>query len=149
MALPVGVTINDWTNIMMQKNCEDRSIYSSFHFQPSSMTADHTFIISRHCTWTEDWSGFFTFINLGRIQDFHGGGGKRLCARFHIMSAKPRCPLRPGSRAAYKMYKGPGSFRVILMLSRAICALFQACWYKMGLKTSNQKKKKKKQSIEI
>ena len=55
----------------------------------------------------------------GRIQDFHGGGGgggrKRLCTRTHITSADPNS-LSTGL--------GVHAARVVLMLSRAIWALF-------------------------
>ena len=54
----------------------------------------------------------------GRIQDFHLGGRKRLCARTHITSVEPnslsagvQCPL-----------KGPGSSGVVLMLSLVLSA---------------------------
>ena len=59
----------------------------------------------------------------GRIQDFHlggGGGGKRLCARRHITSAEQNS-LSAGVQGPLK---GPGSSRVVLMLSRVIWALF-------------------------
>ena len=52
----------------------------------------------------------------GRIQDFHLGGRKRLCARTHIASAEPNS-LLAGDQGPLK---GPGSSRVVLMLSRAI-----------------------------
>ena len=52
----------------------------------------------------------------GRIQDFHLGGSKRLCARTHITSAEPNS-LSAGVQGPLK---SPGSSRVILMLSRAI-----------------------------
>ena len=49
-----------------------------------------------------------------------GGGRKRLCARTHITSADPNS-LSAGVQGALK---GPGSYRVVLMLSRrAIWAL--------------------------
>ena len=53
---------------------------------------------------------------------FRGGGGgrKRLCARTHITSAEPSS-LSAGVQGPLK---GPGSSRVVLMLSRAIWALF-------------------------
>ena len=50
---------------------------------------------------------------------FGGGGGgrnKRLCARTHITSAGPNS-LSAGVQG---LLKGPGSSRVVLMLSRAI-----------------------------
>ena len=46
---------------------------------------------------------------------FRGGGGKRLCARMHIRSAKPNSLL---ARVQGPL-KGPGNSRVILMLSRS------------------------------
>ena len=52
----------------------------------------------------------------GRIQDFHLGGCKRLCARTHITSAKPNA-LSAGVQGPLKR---PGSSRVVLMLSCAI-----------------------------
>ena len=45
-----------------------------------------------------------------------GGGGKRLCASSHITSAKPNS-LSAGVQG---LLKGPGSSRVVLMVSRAI-----------------------------
>ena len=64
----------------------------------------------------------------GRIQDFHLGGRKRLlCARTHITSAKPNS-LSAGVQGPLK---GPGSSRVVLMLSRAIWALFLSILIKM------------------
>ena len=58
----------------------------------------------------------------GRIQDFHlgGGGRKRVCARSNITSAEPNS-LSAGVQGSLK---GPGSSRGVLMLSRAIWALF-------------------------
>ena len=45
-----------------------------------------------------------------------GGGGKRLCARTHITSAE----LNSLSAGVQGPLKGPGSSRVVLMVSRAI-----------------------------
>ena len=59
-------------------------------------------------------------VSLGRIQDFHLGGRKRSCARTHITSAEPNS-LSAGVQGPLK---GPGSSRVVLMLSRAIWTLF-------------------------
>ena len=74
----------------------------------------------------------------GRIQDFQwgggggGGGGKRWCASTHIMSAEPNS-LSAGVQGSHK---APGSSRVILMLSRAIWALFLSILIKkLGEKT--------------
>ena len=55
----------------------------------------------------------------GRIQDFHLGGRKRLCAHTNITSVGPNS-LSAGVQG---LLKGPGSSRVVLMLSRAIWAL--------------------------
>ena len=61
----------------------------------------------------------------GRIQDFHlgggGGGQKIMWAQAHY-ERENRSPFRQGSRAC--MLKGPGSFKGLLMLFRAIWALF-------------------------
>ena len=56
----------------------------------------------------------------GRIQDFHLGGRKRLCASTHITNAEPNSLLA----GVQGPLKGPGSSRVVLMVSRAIRALF-------------------------
>ena len=61
---------------------------------------------------------------------FGGGGGrKRLCARTHITSAEPNS-LSEGVQGPLK---GPGSSRVVIMLSRAIWALFLSILIKLGL----------------
>ena len=68
-----------------------------------------------------------------RIQDFHlgrGGGRKRFCASTHIMSAEPNS-LSAGVQGPLK---GPGSSMVILMLSRAIWALFLSILIKNWIK---------------
>ena len=72
------------------------------------------------CTYTKIMSSL-----QGRVQDFYGGGGgvrKRLCARIytHITSAKPNS-LSAGVQGPLK---GPGSSRVVLMVSRAFWASF-------------------------
>ena len=68
-----------------------------------------------------------TIINIermhqGRIQDFHfrGGGAQRLCASTDITSAEPNSLLA----GVQGPIKGPGSSGVVLMVSRAILALF-------------------------
>ena len=69
----------------------------------------------------------------GWIQDFHwggGGGGKRWCACMHITSVEPNSL----SARVQGPQKGPGSFRVVLMLSRAIWALFLSIVIKNWIK---------------
>ena len=56
----------------------------------------------------------------GRIQDFHLGRWSAKCARTHITSTEPNS-LSAGVQGPLK---GPGRSRVVLMLSRAIWALF-------------------------
>ena len=71
------------------------------------MTSSLKFLNGRSC------------FNQARIQDFHLGARKRLCASTHITSAEPNS-LSTGVQGSLK---GPGSSWVILMLSRAIWAL--------------------------
>ena len=57
------------------------------------------------------------YMFQGRIQDFHGGGGKKLYVRTHITSVEPDSL----SAGAHGSLKGPGSARVVLTLGpRAI-----------------------------
>ena len=66
---------------------------------------------------------------------FRGRGRKRLCYRTHITSAEPtrgtETHFRQGSRTRLR---GPGSSRVVLMLSRAIWALFLSILVKLDFK---------------
>ena len=63
------------------------------------------------------WCTFIILhLNQGRIQDFHLGARKRLYGCTHITSAEPNS-LSTGVQGPLK---GPGSSRVVLMLSRAI-----------------------------
>ena len=67
------------------------------------------------------------------MQDFHLEGPKRLCASMHITSAEPNS-LSAGVQGPLK---GPGSSTVVLMLSRAIWALFLSILiFKNGIKNS-------------
>ena len=73
----------------------------------------------------------------GRIQDFHlgGGGGAKGYVPARTLRARHKTQFRQGSRGPGPL-KGPGSSRVVLMLSRVIWALFLSILKrkKIGLK---------------
>ena len=75
-------------------------------------------------------SVFFGVLNFNSTGadpgfSFRGGGGTKDCARTHITSAEPNS------------LKGPGSSRVVLMLSRALWALFLSILIKKKLDYKN------------
>ena len=69
----------------------------------------------------------FEYLNQGRIQDFHlgGGGGRKRCALTHITSSEPN------SHSAG--IKGPRSSRVVLMLSCYLSLIFKHSYKKKNI----------------
>ena len=71
-------------------------------------------------SYSQPMHDHFSITWQGRIQDFHLGGRKMLCASMHITSAEPNS-LSAGVQGPLK---GLGSSRVVLMSYHAIWALF-------------------------